>query len=125
MSFVTSNIGKVIVSKINSTVTTYAVTAPQGAAFPYAVYDTLQSDHDEVKSATWVDYVSVLIMIYDTTYAGTCTKANSVRDILNRMSGTISSVKVDSCNFVTESDDYDNDLKCYIKFCEYKFRIKI
>jgi len=125
MTYITSNIGKVIYSKVNSTVPVYPVTAPQGTAFPYLVYEVLTSEEEGVKSAVWVDNITVLLMIYDTTYASVCTKANSVRALLDRMKGTVSSVIVDSCQYVTESDDYDSELQCFIKICEYKFRVKV
>lgn len=125
MTYVTSNIGKVIYSKVNSTVPVYPVTAPQGTAFPYLVYEVLTSEEEGVKSAVWIDNITVLLMIYDTTYTSVCAKANSIRALLDRMKGTVSSVIVDSCQFVTESDDYDGDLQCFIKMCEYKFRVKI
>jgi hypothetical protein len=124
MSILSANIGKVIYNKVNSTVACYPVTAAQGTAFPYLVYNTLMNDPDEVKSGTWVDNITVLLSIYGTTFSAVATLANSVRGTLNRLHGTTESVVVDTCNFITESDDYDNDLKAYIKIQEYKFRIK-
>lgn len=124
MSLLSANIGKVIYNKVNSTVPCYPSYAPQGTTFPYLVYNIIANDPDEVKSGTWVDTITVLIAIYATTHTALATSANSIRTTLNRCNGTIESVVVDTCNFITESDDYDNDLKAFIKIQEYKFRIK-
>lgn len=124
MTFLASNIGKVIYSKCNATVSCYPSMAPQGTAMPYLVYDILSNDPEDVKSGTLVDNVTVLLSIYSSTFTALATAANSIRGILNRCNGTIESVVVDTCNYVTESDDFDNDLKSFIKIQEYKFRLK-
>jgi hypothetical protein len=124
MAFIQGNIGKVIYNKVNSTVACFPATAPQGTSFPYLVYDILYNEPEHTKAGTPIDEITMLLSIYNTSYSACATNGNAVRDLLHRLKGTIESVKVDSCNFVTESDDYDNDLKCFIKIQEYKFRIK-
>jgi hypothetical protein len=124
MSFINANIGKVIYNKVNSTVPCYPVIAQQGTAFPYCVYEVVMNDPEGVKSGVWVDNVTVMLSIYDTTYNSVCTKSNSIRDILNRLKGTTESLVIDTCIYITETDDYDDNLKAYIKIIEYKFRIK-
>lgn len=123
MSFTSENIGKVIKNKVNSTVPVYPGIAPQATALPYLVYEVLRNDPEEVKEGTWVDNVTMFLYIYSSTYSDANAKALTIRGILNRLTGTVESVPLSGCNFITESDDYDSELKAFIKIQEYKFRI--
>jgi hypothetical protein len=124
MSFNSVNIGKVIYSLVNATVPSYPVIAPQTTNAPYLVYNILTNDPDDTKDGpAMVDRVTVLLSIYESTYALAASKGNAVRTLLDAFSGTAGGVAVNSIVFVTESDDYDYDNKLHVKTQEYVFRV--
>jgi len=124
MSFASANVGKIIYNKVNSTVAVYPQYPPQATAAPYCVYVILRSDPSDTKDgAAWSDFITVLIHVYDTSYANCAAKSISIRGLLDHLSGTIESVVLKSCIFVTESDDFDDDLQLNIKTMEFRFWI--
>jgi len=123
MSYAVSEIGKVIKARINSIVPVFPSVAPQNTSAPYCVYSILSVDVDDTKDDTsWADTATILLVVYEDTYNAASTRANSIRTALDGFHGTSGGVYVDSVCFVTESDDYDDELRKYIKIQEYTFR---
>jgi len=124
MTYNAGSIGKLLYSLLNSTVSIYPPFVNQATAGAYCTYAILRADPDDVKESTsWVDDVTVLLSIYDVSYSAAATLGDYVRTIIDGYRGTAGGVYADSITFITESDDYDNDLRKYIKFQEYKLRI--
>lgn len=126
MTFNSTNIGKIIYSLCNTTIASYPVVAPQSTAAPYLVYNILSNDPEYTKDgASWVDKVTVLLTIYETTYALANSKAASIRTALDNKRGSQGGYTVDSILFITEQDDpYDEELQLYSKTIEFLFRLK-
>lgn len=124
MSFNSVNVGKALYSLLNATAPLYPVRAPQGISAPYQVYNVLSSDPEYTKDGTWLDRVTILLTIYETTYALAAAKGQDVRTILDFETGTFGGIAIDSIVFVTEMDDYDDDLNYFYKIQEYLIRMK-
>jgi len=125
MSFDVSNIGKVIYSQCDSIIHCYPVMAPQKTPAPYLVYHTLRTEPDNVKGVIApVDIATILIDVYDTTHANATAKGVLVRSLLDRIQGTFGGVPVDEIVYITEQQDFDDQLKLNIVTLEFSARIK-
>ncbi len=123
MSYSASDIGKALYSLLNATVPIYPTVAPQNTSGTYAVYDTIRSDPDMVKEAgSWADDVTVFITIFAASRDITQTKAKAVRTILDQYNGTAGMVYIDSAYYVSETTDWDDNLKRYVNITEYSIR---
>jgi len=123
MSFSASDIGKALYSLINATVSIYPTVAPQNVSGTYATYDIIRTDPDKVKlDGSWADDITVLISIFATTRDITQTKARAIRIIMDQYNGTAGTVYIDSAYYVTETTDWDEDLKKYVNISEYAIR---
>lgn len=124
MSFNAANIGKVIYSLVNNTIPAYPVIAPQNTPTPYLVYNILNNDVEHTKDMpAWVDRVTVLVSIFESTYALASIKGTLVRELIDNMNGVIGTVAVNSIMYITETDAIDFELKYYVKTQEYLFRL--
>jgi len=110
-------------SLINATVSIYPTVAPQNVSGTYATYDIIRTDPDKVKlDGSWADDITVLISIFATTRDITQTKARAIRIIMDQYNGTAGTVYIDSAYYVTETTDWDEDLKKYVNISEYAIR---
>jgi len=124
MTFNAGAIGKVLYSLINSTVVVNPTIAPQNTSDPYCIYSILRTEPDDVKDGvSLVDTVTVLLSVYHNSYSSAATLGDSVRAILDGYRGTAGGVYVDTIVYVTESDDYEDETRKYIKIQEYTLRI--
>ena len=122
MTYLSSDIGKAVVTALTGTLTVYPVMARAGSPAPFGVYNVLTNNPDYWKdSGSPVDYISVILSVYHSTYLGLALLVQNTRVALERYSNA--TYHIDSTTFITEQDEYDQDSGLFVKNMEFKFRI--
>lgn len=107
------------------TTRTYPNKAPQGTVLPFLVYTVvLTSPNDTKDGVSDLDVIRIQVSVFSNTYANAQTLAGSVRTALDRYSGTIQSVVIDSINFEGETDLYDEEAQVHHKALDFSIREK-
>ena len=120
-SILTSN------SAVNAIVSgrVYPQIAAQGAAFPFAVYVLQNTDPSDTKSGvSTLDEVRYDIVVASETYAQASDLTEKIRTALDRYSGTVSGVVIDSIQFIDLDVDNDPATETYVTSSEYIIRVK-
>lgn len=103
----------------------YPQIAAQGAAFPFAVYVLQNTDPSDTKSGvSTLDEVRYDIVVASETYAQASDLTEKIRTALDRYSGTVSGVVIDSIQFIDLDVDNDPDTETYVTSSEYIIRVK-
>ena len=103
----------------------YPQIAAQGAAFPFAVYVLQNTDPSDTKSGvSTLDEVRYDIVVASETYAKASDLTEKIRTALDRYSGTVSEVVIDSIQFIDLDVDNDPDTETYVTSSEYIIRVK-
>lgn len=104
----------------------YPDTAPQRTAFPYIVFQEIATVPSDAKDgASKLDTVRVQVDIYDDNYDDVETYAAAARTALDRQTGTINTVTVDSIKFdAEESGGYSEDMNVWWRSQDYLVRLK-
>jgi len=99
-------------SDVNALVGTriYPMVARQGTDFPFIIYDVLSDDPTDYKEGvSSLDTTSIMVSVYSETYSQAADLAKKVRTALDRQSGTIDGIKVQSIKYDGYNDFFDLD----------------
>lgn len=103
----------------------YPQIASQGADFPFIVYLLVDVDPSDTKSGvSTLDQSRYDIVVASKTYSEVSTITELVRSRLDRYSGTVESVVIDSIQFQSVDADNDPATETYVTSSEYIIRIK-
>ena len=125
--------GKAIYSILTSTSAVSAIVgtriypqiAAQGAAFPFVVYVLQDTSPSDTKSGvSTLDEVRYDIVVASETYAEASDLTNKIRTALDRYTGTVESVVIDSIQFIDLDADNDPGTETYVTSSEYIIRVK-
>lgn len=120
-SILTSN------SAVNALVSgrVYPQIAAQGAAFPFVVYLLTNVGPSDTKSGvSTLDEVRYDIVVAAETYAAAADLTEKVRTAIDRYSGTVAGVNIDSVQFQSLDADNDPATETYVTSSEYIIRVK-
>ena len=103
----------------------YPQIAAQGAAFPFVVYVLQDNSPSDTKSGvSTLDEIRYDIVAAAETYASLSSLTERIRLALDRYTGTVSGVVVDSIQFIDLDVDNDPATETYVSSSEYILRIK-
>ena len=114
-------------SDVNAIVSTrvYPQIAAQGAAFPFVVYVLQDTSPSDTKSGvSTLDEIRYDIVVASETYAEASDLTNKIRTALDRYTGTVAGVVIDSIQFIDLDADNDPGTETYVTSSEYIIRIK-
>jgi predicted ATP-dependent serine protease len=103
----------------------YPQIAAQGAAFPFVVYVLQDTSPSDTKSGvSTLDEVRYDIVVASETYAEVSDLTNKIRTALDRYTGTVAGVVIDSIQFIDLDADNDPGTETYVTSSEYIIRVK-
>ena len=103
----------------------YPQIAAQGAAFPFVVYVLQDTSPSDTKSGvSTLDEVRYDIVVASETYAQVSDLTNKIRTALDRYSGTVAGVVIDSIQFTDLDVNNDPGTETYLTSSEYIIRVK-
>jgi len=103
----------------------YPQIAAQGAAFPFVVYVINDITPSDTKSGvSTLDEVRYEILAVAENYAESADLNEKIRTALDRYTGTVAGVVIDSIQFTELDTDYDIASETYIANSEYIIRVK-
>ena len=103
----------------------YPQIAAQGAAFPFVVYVINDITPSDTKSGvSTLDEVRYEILAISENYAEAADLNEKIRTALDRYTGTVAAVVIDSIQFTELETDYDTASETYIANSEYIIRVK-
>lgn len=126
-------IGQAVYSILNSTTAItdavngiFPVVASQDTQPPYIIHQTVTTEPTDIKdSGSPLDNIRYQVDTYGKTKAIVDSIANSVRSALDRYSGTVATIKIDSIKFLDEHDGpYEEEVDLYRVIQEFQIRIK-
>ena len=125
-------IGKALYGKLSATAAVTALVstrifpdmATQDATYPFIVYTNDATQPTDVKDgASPLDVVTMSVMIYSNSYSQAQDIAAAVRTALDRMTGTVQGVTVQSCRFEGQnSAQMEFDKHVFVIEQSYVFR---
>jgi hypothetical protein len=127
------NEGKAIYSILTSTSAVSAIVgtrvypqiAAQEAAFPFVVYVLQNVDPSDTKSGvSTLDEVRYDIIVASENYAQASDLTGKIRTALDRYSGTVAGVVIDSIQFIDLDVNNDPGTETYLTNSEYIIRVK-
>ncbi len=103
----------------------YPQVAAQGAAFPFVVYVLQDNTPSDTKSGvSTLDEIRYDIVAAAETYSALSSLTERIRLALDRYSGTVSGIVVDSIQFTELDVDNDPATETFVSSSEYILRIK-
>jgi len=103
----------------------YPQIAAQGAAFPFVVYVLQDTSPSDTKSGvSTLDEVRYDIVVASETYAEASDLTEKIRTALDRYSGTVAGVVIDSIQFTDLDVNNDPGTETYLTSSEYIIRVK-
>lgn len=124
-------IGKAIYTILNGSIANqvtgiFPVVAPQNSVFPYVIYQDVTTLPNDIKDGpSPLDQVRIQIDSYAKSKAEADTIAAAVRTALDRYSGTVESVTIDSIKFLDQFDNaFEEELSIYRVTQEFEVRQK-
>lgn len=116
-----------LLAELGGTAKIYPLRAPQNTAFPYIVWNKINTIPNDTKDGvSSVDVIRVQFDFYHdaNSYDDNYVIEGRARDLLDKYMGTVSGVNIDSCNFLTENDAWEDDDDVNRISADYNFRIK-
>ena len=99
--------------------------AAQGTAFPFVVYNLQEITPNDTKSGvSTLDEERYDIIAVSTSYSEVISISEVCRTALDRYSGTVNSITVQSIQFTDFNTDFDSDNEVYIAVMENIIRVK-
>jgi len=114
-------------SDVNAIVGTrvYPQIAAQEAAFPFVVYVLQNVDPSDTKSGvSTLDEVRYDFIVASENYAEASDLTEKIRTALDRYSGTVAGVVIDSIQFIDLDVNNDPGTETYLTNTEYIIRVK-
>jgi hypothetical protein len=114
-------------SDVNAIVGTrvYPQIAAQEAAFPFVVYVLQNVDPSDTKSGvSTFDEVRYDFIVASENYAEASDLTEKIRTALDRYSGTVAGVVIDSIQFIDLDVNNDPGTETYLTSAEYIIRVK-
>ena len=114
-------------SDVNAIVGTrvYPQIAAQEAAFPFVVYVLQDTSPSDTKSGvSTLDEVRYDIVVASENYAEASDLTEKIRTALDRYSGTVAGVVIDSIQFIDLDVNNDPGTETYLTSAEYIIRVK-
>jgi hypothetical protein len=103
----------------------YPQIAAQGAAFPFVVYVLQDNSPSDTKSGpSTLDEVRYDIVAAAETYASLSSLTERIRLALDRYTGDLGGVEIDSIQFIDLDVDNDPATETYVSSSEYILRVK-
>ena len=103
----------------------YPQIAAQEAAFPFVVYVLQNVDPSDTKSGvSTLDEVRYDIIVASENYAEASDLTGKIRTALDRYSGTVAGVVIDSIQFIDLDVNNDPGTETYLTNTEYIIRVK-
>ena len=103
----------------------YPQIAAQGAAFPFVVYVLQDNSPSDTKSGpSTLDEVRYDIVAAAETYTELSSLTERIRLALDRYTGDIGGVEIDSIQFIDLDVDNDPATETYVSSSEYILRVK-
>jgi hypothetical protein len=103
----------------------YPQVAAQGAAFPFVVYVLQDNTPSDTKSGvSTLDEIRYDIVAAAETYSALSSLTERIRLALDRYTGTVSGIVVDSIQFTELDVDNDPATETFVSSSEYILRIK-
>ena len=103
----------------------YPQVAAQGAAFPFVVYVLQDNTPSDTKSGvSTLDEVRYDIIVASENYAEASDLTEKIRTALDRYSGTVAGVVIDSIQFIDLDVNNDPGTETYLTNTEYIIRVK-
>lgn len=104
----------------------YPQIAAQGASFPFVVYVLQALEPSDTKSGvSTLDEIRYDLVVASETYAQASDLTNKVRTALDRYTGTVEGVVIDSIQFVDLDVDNDPATETYVTSSEFIIRVKL
>ena len=100
--------------------------APQNVKYPFVVYTIINSTPVDFKDGqSNLEEINVQIDVYTNNYETTQTLANNVRNRLDRFTGTVNNVSVQTITYVSsDSQVYNADLNVYWMSIDFNAKMK-
>ena len=100
--------------------------APQNVQYPFMVYTIVNSTPVDFKDGqSNLEEINVQIDVYTNNYETTQTLANNVRNRLDRFSGSVNGVSVQTITYVSsDSQVYNADLNVYWMSIDFNAKMK-
>lgn len=103
----------------------YPQIAAQGAAFPFAVYILQNVEPSDTKSGvSTLDEIRYDIVVASETYAEASDLTEKIRTALDRYTGTVAGVVIDSIQFQDIDVNNDPATETFVTSSEYIIRVK-
>lgn len=101
-------------------------TVPQGQLFPAVVYTVVGTGPTDAKDGTSpLDVLRIQIDTYSTSYDSTQTIKDRIRTVLDRYSGTVQMMNIDSIRFSGDgSGDYEENIGIYWVSQNFDIRLR-
>lgn len=100
--------------------------APQNVQYPFMVYTIINSTPVDFKDGqSNLEEINVQVDVYTNNYETTQTLANNVRNRLDRFSGSVNDVTVQTITYVSsDSQVYNADLNVYWMSIDFNAKMK-
>lgn len=100
--------------------------APQNVQYPFVVYTIINSTPVDFKDGqSNLEEINVQIDVYTNNYETTQSLANNVRNRLDRFSGSVNGVSVQTITYVSsDSQVYNADLNVYWMSIDFNAKMK-
>lgn len=127
-------IGKVIYGRLSTDVAVtgvcglniYPDIAPQNVQYPFIVYTIINSTPIDFKDGqSNLEEITLQLDVYTNNYETTQTLSNAVRNRLDRFSGTLNSVNIQTIKYMSsDSQVYNADLNVYWMSIDFMAKMK-
>lgn len=127
-------IGKVIYGRLSTDVAVtgvcglniYPDIAPQNVQYPFIVYTIINSTPVDFKDGqSNLEEINVQLDVYTNNYETTQTLSNAVRNRLDRFTGTLNSVNIQTIKYMSsDSQVYNADLNVYWMSIDFMAKMK-
>tara|TARA_R110000822_G_scaffold11308_6_gene41529 strand:+ start:356 stop:745 length:390 start_codon:yes stop_codon:yes gene_type:complete len=127
-------IGKVIYGRLSTDVAVtgvcglniYPDIAPQNVQYPFIVYTIVNSTPVDFKDGqSNLEEITLQLDVYTNNYETTQTLSNAVRNRLDRFSGTLNSVNIQTIKYMSsDSQVYNPDLNVYWMSIDFMAKMK-
>ena len=105
----------------------FPAVAPIESELPFMVYEVVDIEPTPTKDSptSALDIVTVNISFFDKSINNANQYSQAYKGYLDALTpGVIATVKMQSCRFQSEEEDYHDELEAHLNTIQYKFRIQ-